>query len=171
MKRINNFFSSFFCIFLIMTACGSSERREKEFEIRAKKVGEVILRQTSACLAQSKAYVAVWEYARVTGTDFKTAAGQVLQGDPEAVKIQFNEMKIKIENLLDGFKNPPEKYLKTYEKLQELYDIYTGIHSLALNPSDTQENHESSQADLYDKFMDTAEELESTFEVQTLLKG
>ena len=122
-------------------------------------LSDVILTQSSACLNQSKAYTAVWEYAKVTGEDFDSAARHILGLARAEAKERFIQNKMKIDDFLQKVEGPPEKYKSSYEKLLEIYGLYVKLHDLALKPTAPQEEYEASVYKLYDKLLKEAGEL------------
>lgn len=147
------------CVFFLDISCQNRGKEEAMYALRLEEVGDVILVQSSACLDQSKAYTAVWEYARVTGEDFDSAAQHILGPARAKAKGQFIQNKKKIEDLLQNVENPPEKYKPAHEKLFEMYNIYVKLHDLALKPTAPQEEYEASVYKLYDELLKEAGEL------------
>jgi len=129
--------------------------------MRAKLVGDLILGQTSAYISQSKAYIAVWEYAKVTGEDFKTSVRHVLGAQTEHNKIEFLAMKQNIAERLDKLEDPPEEYTAAYAKLLALHDLYLKLHALALKPVPPQDKYDKSINELVQKIQDAGDEFYS----------
>lgn len=153
------FYSLLLSVLFLNISC---QKKGKEEDLYAQKVedfGDLILVQSSACLNQSKAYTAVWEYAKVTGEDFDSAARHILGPARAEAKEQFIQNKMKIDDFLQKVKGPPEKYKSSHEKLLEMYGLYIKLHDLALKPSAPQEEYEASVYKLYDKLLKEAGEM------------
>jgi hypothetical protein len=150
-------------VFVFLARCASRVGKEKKYEIKAQGLGEILTKQASACVSQSKAYAAVWEYAKVTGIDFKTAAAEMLTDETRYNLSMMKENKTKIENLLSELENPPPQYAKSFKILEEIYDIYQKLHTLALNPMDDMEKHNASVNKLSLALMEKKKELDAIF--------
>ena len=138
------------CVFLILfplyaaTSCGDKAKEAEAFALRARILGDLILAQTAAYISQSKAYITAFEYAKVTGEDFKTAVRHVLGFQADHSKIEFLSMKEKIADRLTKLGEPPQEYAEANEKLVLMHDMLLKLHSLALNPKPPQEKYEKS---------------------------
>jgi len=156
-----------FCVLLmsvpfINISCENKGKEENMYALRVGEIGDVILIQSSACLNQSKAYTAVWEYAKVTGEDFNSAARQILGPARAEAKGQFMESKMMIDELLQKAKDPPEKHKFSYEKLLEMYGLYVKLQDLALEPTAPQVEYEASVYKLYDELLKKGGKLNSS---------
>jgi hypothetical protein len=149
------------CPYITLSNCRDKAREAEAYARRVKLVGDLILGQTSAYISQSKAYIAVWEYAKASGEDFKTSTRHVLGAQHEHNKIEFLSMKQNIAERLDKLADPPRKYTTAYEKLLALHNLYLKLHSLALNPAPSQEKYEKSVNELGKKIQDAGEEFYS----------
>lgn len=149
------------CPHIALSSCRDKAREAESYAMRAKLAGDLILSQTSAYISQSKAYIAVWEYAKVTGEDFETSAGHVLGAQAEHNKIEFLSMKQNIAKQLDRLEDPPGKYITAYEKLLALHDLYLKLHALALKPVPPQEKYEKSMNELVKKIQAAGDEFYS----------
>lgn len=151
-----------FTVLAILLGCSSKGKKEQLYDVKIRGAGNVIVKQASACINLCRSYVTTWEYARVTGTDFKTASAQLQGTEVESLKKQFEESKSEINKLLEDLANPPLKYIEAHEKLIELNDIYSKIHSLVMNPSGSMESFNDSINELQNKLVEKKNELDST---------
>jgi hypothetical protein len=156
-------------VFLLYTiilafSCQNKGKEEAMYAIRVGEIGDVVLVQSSACLSQSKAYTAVWEYTKVTGEDFDSAARHILGPGRAEAKGQFLEMKMNIDDLLQKVKDPPDKHKAAYEKLIAMYGLYIKLHDLALKPTAPQAEYEASVYKLYDMLLKERGELNTLLE-------
>ncbi|UCE40819.1 MAG: hypothetical protein JSV17_15445 [Candidatus Aminicenantes bacterium] len=163
MKKCLIFVPIIFFVFGLFTGCSNRERVEGKYEIKAQGLGELTTQQAYACVSQSKAYQAVWEYAKVSEMDFKTAAAQMLGPETRQNKATMVEHKAMIEDLLEELKEPPSRFEETYKKLVELYDIYVQLHDLAMEPLEDMDKHMKSVDKLSDQIVTKARELDATF--------
>jgi hypothetical protein len=163
MKRA--FVSFVFISFVLglFSGCSSRSRETEEYKIKAQSLGKLISGQASACVSQSKAYQAVWEYAKVSDMDFDTAAAQMLGPETEQNKATMMEHKVMIEDLLEELKEPPSSFDEAYRKLEELYDIYIQLHDLAMDPLDDMEKHMRSVNELADRMAAKMRELDASW--------
>ena len=152
-----------FFVFGLFLGCSNRAQEEQKYEIKAQGLGRLIVQQASACVSQSKAYLAVWEYAKVSEMDFETAAAQMLGSETKQNKAMMVEHKAMIEGLLEELKDPPSRFESTYEKLVELHEIYVKLHDLAMDPSDDMENHMKSVNKLSDQILEKTREMDATF--------
>jgi hypothetical protein len=144
----------FFC-FGFFSGCTNRAQKERGYEIKAQGVGELITQQAYACVSQSKAYQAVWEYAKVSEMDFETAAAQMLGPETRQNKAMMIEHKAMIENRLEELKEPPSRFEETYKRMGELYDIYVHMRQ-----------HMDSVNKLFDQILESKRELDGTFVVR-----
>jgi hypothetical protein len=152
------------CLFFLNISCQSKAKEEALYALRVGELADVILVQSSACISQVKAYSAVWEYTKVTGEDFESAAGHILGQTRAETKGRFNLNKMNIDDFMQKVENPPEKYRSSHEKLLELYSIYLKLHDLTLKPTSPQEEYETSVYKLYDELLKEAGELNTLLE-------
>lgn len=152
------------CAFILTLCCQNKGKEEAMYALRVGEIGDVILVQSSACLSQSKAYTAVWEYAKVTGEDFESAARHILGPARAEAKGQFMENKMNIDDLLEKVKDPSDKHKAAYDKLFEMYGLYIKLNDLALKPTAPQVEYETSVYKLYDRLLKEAGELNTLLE-------
>ena len=153
------------CLLVIsfLSDCSNRARDEEAYRIKAQGLGELVAEQASACVSQSRAYMAVWEYAKVSEIDFETAAAEMLGEETRQNKTMMVENKAMIDNLLEELRTPPMKFEESYNKLVELHEIYMQLHTLALKPSDDMEKHNKEVNRLAGQIMEKKKELDATF--------
>ena len=152
-------FLSLLCVLFPNVSCQNKSKKEEIYAIRVGDLSDVILTQSSACLSQTKAYTAVWEYAKVTGEDFDTAASHILGSARAEAKRNFAHNKMMIQEFLKKVEDPPEKYRSSHGKLLEMYDLYIKLNDLAVKPNAPQEEYEASVYKLYDQLLKKGAEL------------
>lgn len=151
------------CLFF---GCTNRAQKERQYAIKAQSTGELMVNQAYACVSQSKAYQAVWEYAKVSDMDFKTAAAQMLGPETRQNKATMVEHKALIEDLLEELKDPSSKFEEIYNRLGELYEIYVQLHDLAMVPLDDMDKHMKSVSELSDRIVEKARELDAALVVK-----
>ncbi len=166
MKRYLAIASIFLFVICLFVGCTNRAQKEREYAIKAQSTGELIVNQAYACVSQSKAYQAVWEYAKVSDMDFKTAAAQMFGPETRPNKATMVEHKAMIEDLLEGLKEPSSKFEETYKRLGELYEIYVQLHDLAMDPLDDMDKHMKSVSALSDRIVEKARELDAALVVK-----
>jgi hypothetical protein len=147
------------CLFFLAISCQSKGKKEEIYAHRVGDLSDVILTQSSACLSQSKAYTAVWEYTKVTGEDFDSAATHILGPQRAEAMDRFAQNRRIILDFLEKIKDPPESLRTSYEKLLEMVDTYTNLSDLTQKPTGSQEEYETSVYKLYDTLLKKAGEL------------
>jgi hypothetical protein len=152
--------------FVFFSGCGNRAQVEMRYEIKAQSLGKLMVNQAYACVSQSKAYQAVWEYAKVSEMDFKSAAAQMLGPQMSQNKATMVEHKAMVEDLLEELKEPPLKFEETYKRLGELYEIYVPLHDLAMDPLDDMDKHMKSVNELSDQIVEKARELDAVLVVK-----
>lgn len=152
----------FLTVIVYFTGCGGQGREESAYGIKAQGLGELIAKQASACVSQSKAYLAVWEYAKVSEIEFEEAVAEMLGAETKQNKAMMVQNKSMIEKLLEELKEPPKKYEESYKKLIELHEIYVQLHTLALDPSDDMDEHNEKVNGLADRIAEKKRELDAT---------
>ena len=157
---------SFFLTIGITVACGKNAREERGYQIKAQGLAEVIAKQASACVSQSKAYLAAWEYAKVTETDFETALSQILGDEAKQSRARMIENKAMIDSLLEELKDPPDRFMETYKILVDLHELYGQLHNLSLKPSNDMEIHNKKVDKLTSKIETKIEDLNATFLIE-----
>lgn len=156
---IINFYVLLLCVFILHIGCQNKAKEETMYALRVGELADVILVQSSACINQVKAYSAVWEYSRVTGEDFDSAARHILGAEREETKGPFSLNKMNIDDFMQKVETPPDKHKSSHEKLLEMYETYIKLNDLAIKPSAPQEEYEASVYKLYDELLKEAGEL------------
>lgn len=166
MKKCLTMALIFLFVICLFVGCTNRAQKERQYEIKAHSLGELIVNQAYACVSQSRAYQAVWEYAKVSEMDFKSAAAQMLGPETKQNKAMMVEHKAMIEDLLEELKEPPSKFEETYKRLGELYEIYVPLHDLAMDPLDDVDKHMKSVNELSDQIVEKARELDAALVVK-----
>jgi hypothetical protein len=153
-------------VFGLFAGCNNRAQEERRYEIKARSLRVLIVGQAYACVSQSKAYQAVWEYAKVTEMDFDSAAAQMLGPQTRQNKATMVEQKAMIENLLEELKEPSSRFEETYKRLGDLYEFYVQLHDLAMDPLDDMDKHMKSVNKLSDQIAEKARELDAALAVK-----
>ncbi len=163
-RHILVFYVWLFMVFTLTICCKDKVKEEAMYALRVGELSDVILSMSLACINQVKAYSAVWEYSRVTGEDFDSAARHILGAERAETKGQFSLNKMNLDDFMQKVKSPPEKYKSSHEKLLEMYSLCIKLNDLALKPTAPQEEYEASVHKLYDKLLKEAGELNTLLE-------
>jgi hypothetical protein len=151
----------FLPVIVYFAGCTDQGGQERAYEIKAQGLGELIAKQASACVSQSRAYMAAWEYAKVSEMEFEEAAAEMLGAETKKNQAMMVENKSMIEKLLEELKEPPKRYEESYKKLTELYEIYVQLHALALDPSGDMKEHNEKVNSLADRIVEKKRELDA----------
>jgi len=119
----------------LMAGCGGGTQQTRAYQIKIESVGEVVAQQASACLSQIRSYWAVAEYAKAAEMDFEAAAKEMQTGQTQQNLRTMEEMKGRIDGLLEGLRDPPEEFAEALSLLEDLYSAYVNIHEFALKPT------------------------------------
>lgn len=134
---------------------GGGPQQAQAYQIRFESAGEIIAGQASACLNQIRSYWAVAEYAKAADMDFEEAAREMQTGQTRQNLRTMEEMKAKIDGLMEGLSEPPKEFTEILPLLEELYASYVDIHGFALEPSGDMgklaESISALEEDLFDK--------------------
>lgn len=136
------------CLFITLVGCARQQKEEKAYREILMSAGDVITKMASACISNARSYINVREYARVTGEDFNTITDKILGSEYQELLAQLEASKVKIDEFMEGLENPPAKLVELYEKLFELYALYSEIHTLAVSPSGSMDEYSDSINDL-----------------------
>jgi hypothetical protein len=166
MKKCLIMATIFLFVVCMFVGCTNREQKERQYTIKAVKTGEFIVNQAYACVSQSKAYQAVWEYAKVSDMDFKTAAAEMLGPETRQNRATMAEHKVMIEDLLEELKDPPSRFEEMHKKLGELYELYVQLHDLGMDPLDDMDKHMRSVNELSDQIVEKSREFDALLAVK-----
>ena len=146
---------SLFVGFAILVGCGGGAQQTQTYQIRIESAAEIVAGQASACLNQIRSYWAVAEYAKASEMSFEEAAKEMQTGQTRRNLRTMEEMKARIDGLLEGLHDPPDEFADALPLMEELYTSYLDIHGFALKPSGDMgklaETIEAMEADLFGK--------------------
>ncbi len=163
MRKFSVFAVSVTFALALFSVCANRVQEDRRYEIKAQSAGNFIVQQASTCVSQSKAYMAVWEYARVSEIDFEKAAAEMLGPETRQNKAMMVEHKGMIKGFLEELKDPSSRFESTYERLTELHAIYVKLHDLAMDPSDEMRKHMETVDKLFDQILEKKREFDATF--------
>jgi len=126
---------SLLACFALLTGCGGGAQQTQAYQIRIESAAEIVAGQASACLNQIRSYWAVAEYAKASDMSFEEAAKEMQTGQTQQNLRTMEEMKARIDGLLEGLHDPPDEFAGALPLLEELYASYVDIHGFALKPS------------------------------------
>jgi DNA repair ATPase RecN len=136
----------FFLFFLFVAFYGCSRQKEEEKAYREvlMSAGEVITKMASACISHARSYINIREYARVSGEDFDAIADKILGKEYQELQTQLQASKMKIDEFMEGLKDPPSTLIEMHERLFELHALYSKIHTVAMSPSGSMDEYSDS---------------------------
>ena len=142
---------------LLLVGCVSNSENYKQNLLNTQKT---ILDSTKLATEICQIESALWSKAIDNGDDFNL----ILQKGQKEMKEKgiidkLNNNKNKIDTLMKSLNNPPNNYKDAYNKLLEIYGIYTQINSLALEPKGSLINYNSNISDLQNKLIQTSNQL------------
>lgn len=148
------------CLLVTLVGCSRQREEEKAYREVLMSAGEVITKMASACISHARSYINFREYARVTGEDFDTITDKILGKEFFELQAQLKANKVKIDEFMEGLKEPPSPLAEMYEKLFELHALYSKIHTLALSPSGSMDEYSVSINDLESQMKDLKSKLD-----------
>lgn len=144
-----------------MTACGGSKQRTFLYLEKARGLGDVILNQAGADLNVCKMYDAVWEYAKVSDMDFKTAQREMMGGRPEALFLEMDTNQEMLVRMIGLTNNPPRDCRDIQAKLDGLYAKYKKFHRfIRKEPTLSQDKYKQKIQTFMDELTELKEELD-----------
>lgn len=155
-----------FLALMFTSFCGQSQRQKQLYLIKAQGIGDIIIKQASACFSQAQSYRATWEYAKVTEMDYATAARELQGPQAQQNKAMMRENMAKIDSLLQSLSDPPEEFQPAHQALQELYDLYIEIHKLVEKPPQDMESFFESLPPLEEELYEKYNELNSKLNIE-----
>lgn len=114
----------------------SQKQYEQEYKIKLVEIKNLISSSSTEALIMCHEYSQIWRDAITGGIDFNTMIGIQhtsfkLEGKVDEVKNNKGIIDNKMKDLTDA----PERFVRTYEKLIEMYGVYSEIQLLAQYPS------------------------------------
>ncbi len=126
---------AFFACLALLVGCGGGAQQTQSYQIRIESSAELVAGQASACLNQIRSYWAIAEYAKVSELSFEEAAKEMQTGQTRRNLRTMEEMKARIDGLMERLSEPPEEFTEALPLMEELYASYVKIHEFALKPS------------------------------------
>lgn len=137
----NIFFIALTLSFLF-SGCSRSTKDALLYLEKAKGLGNIIVTQSSSFTSLAKMYDTVWEYARVTEMDFKSAYDEMMGTRPGSLILEMDVNRVRIARLMSLVKKPPKEMDKVQVRLEELYDMYKQFHAFIVKfPALSQEEY------------------------------
>ncbi len=113
----------------LFSGCSRTTKDALLYLEKAKGLGNIIAIQSSSFISLSKMYDSVWEYARVTEMDFKSAYDEIMGTRPGSLILEMDVNRVRIAGLMRLAKRPPKEMDKVQARLEELYDMYKQFHA------------------------------------------
>ena len=107
----------------LLICCGQSKKKNLLFLEKAKGLGDIIIKQASGNMSLCKMYNTVWEYAKVTNMDFKSAYREMILNTSE-IEMQMETNNQMMDRMMNMVKSPPKNMTGIHDKLIELRELY-----------------------------------------------
>jgi len=133
---------------VLFVCCGQSKKKSLFFLEKAKGLGEIITKQASANMSLCKMYNTVWEYAKVTNLDFKSAFREMML-DTSGIEMQMETNNQMIGRMMDMVKSPPKNMNGIYDKLIELRASYLEFNKFIFQLPQVSQEKFNAKADAY----------------------
>jgi hypothetical protein len=150
-------------IMILENGCSQREKQSLEYQITAQSMSNVITKQASACLNQCRAYISVWEYARVSEMDYWSALNELLDKDPVDVNRDLEQMKDEIGLLMKRLEAPPPEHASTYDSLLLIHDLYLKIHDMTVSVDEPIEEFQASLNRQEEELWEAKKEFDALF--------
>ena len=136
----------------VMTAlficCGQTKRQSLFFLEKAKGLGGIIINQASADMNLCNMYNTVWEYAKVTDLDFRSAYRE-MNLDTSNIEAQMETNQQMMERMMNMVKSPPKNMTGIHDKLIELREFYMKFNKFVLQMPQVSQNKFNAEVDAY----------------------
>lgn len=107
----------------LLVCCGGSKKERFLFLEKAKGLGGIVIKQASADMNLCKMYNTVWEYAKVTNRDFRSAYREMML-DTTEIKAEMASSHQMMDAMMDMAEKPPKNMTGIRDKLFELREKY-----------------------------------------------
>ncbi len=151
-------------LLIMLVGCARQQEEEKAYREVLMSAGEVITKMASACISHARSYINIREYARVSGEDFDAIADKILGKEYQELQAQLKANKLKIDEFMEGLREPPSTLVEMYERLLELHALYSKIHTLAVSPSGSMDEYSDSINDLESQMKELKSRLDGLYE-------
>jgi len=92
---------------ILFTYCGQPKINSQVFLTKAKDLGDILVKQAAGNMNVCNMYNTVWEYAKVTDMDFKSAYREMMM-DTSGIKTQSDSNMQMMVRLMNTIKKPPK---------------------------------------------------------------
>ena len=131
-----------FTLGFLFSGCSRTTKDALLYLEKAKGLGNIIVTQSSSFVSLAKMYESVWEYAKVTEMDFKSAYDEMMGTRPGSLILEMDINRGRIAGLMRLAKKPPKEMDKVQARLEELYDMYKQFHAFIVKfPTLSQEEY------------------------------
>jgi hypothetical protein len=148
-----------FILLILILLTGCTNIQKENYKNNLLETHNSIQENTKTCLLANNYYSTVWKNAIENRKDFNI---ELVNAVSESEKLgqykTMNKSKDNIDNKMKQLSNPPKAYQHAYDKLLEMYGIYTQLYSLALNPSGSLVSYNNTINDLQGKLVKASSE-------------
>ena len=132
----------------VLLVCCAQSNRHSLFLEKARGLGEIIIKQASADMNLCKMYNTVWEYARVTDLDFRSAYREMML-DTSEIKMQMETNMQMMDRMMNMVKSPPKNMTGIHDKLIELRESYLEFNKFVFQLPQVSQKKFNAKADAY----------------------
>lgn len=144
-------------ITVLLVCCGAPQQNKQIFLMKAGDLGDIIVKQAAGDINICNMYNTVWEYAKVSDMDFKTASREMMV-DTAGIKMQTDSNMQMMDRLMNTVNKPPKGMTGIRDKLVELREAYLEFSRFVYKTPDTSQETFNSKVD---KHVENIEALKS----------
>ena len=133
---------------VFLVCCGQSKRKSHLFLEKAKGLGDIITKQASGNMSLCKMYNTVWEYAKVTDLDFRSAYREMML-DTSGIEMQMESNNQLMDRMMNMVKSPPKNMTGIHDKLIELRETYLEFNKFVFQLPLVSQKKFNDKADAY----------------------
>jgi uncharacterized lipoprotein YehR (DUF1307 family) len=133
---------------VLLVGCGQPKKDNQFFLQKAKDLGDIIIKQASGDINLGNMYNTVWEYAKATEMDFKSAYREMML-DTSSLKMEMENNKQMMDRLMNMVKKPPKNMPGIHEKLIELRESYLEFNKFVLKLPQISQEKFNAQTETY----------------------
>ncbi|MFC2161594.1 hypothetical protein ACFLRX_08085 [Acidobacteriota bacterium] len=132
----------------LLICCGQTKRQSFLYLEKVKDLGEIIINQASADMNLCNMYNTVWEYAKVTDLDFRSAYRE-MNLDTSDIAGQVDTNMEMMERMMNMVNSPPKNMTGIHDKLIELRELYMELNKFVLQMPQVSQEKFNSEVDAY----------------------
>lgn len=133
---------------VLFTCCGAPKQNQQIFLTKAGDLGDIIVKQAAGDMNICNMYNTVWEYAKVSDMDFRSAAREMMV-DTSSIKMQSDSNMQMMDRLMNMVKKPPKGMAAITDKLVALREAYLEFNRFVFKTPETSQDKFNADVDAH----------------------